>query len=351
MIVTLTPNPSIDRTYAVDRLLPGAVHRADEDWVEAGGKGVNVARVLRAHGVAVRAVLPIGGPTGESVRELLRADGIEVDAVAIDGDLRCNVTVTDPLGGVTKVNAAGPTMSPVELDDLVGRVVEVVGAVAVAAPDEPVWMVSCGSLAPGSPDSLLADVIARVREDVAARVHVAVDSSGEALRAAVAATPDVIKPNLTELEELCARPLPTFADVVEGAQQLHAAGVGTVLVSLGSEGAVLVGEDAVLAAEAPPVRVRTTVGAGDALLAGYLSHVGSGPVEALRHAVAFGAAAVQRPIGAIAGPGSVDVPSVVVTEGFEPSRPSRSRSEARAAGNGTTTAVSQGDRASLGERA
>ncbi len=351
MIVTLTPNPGIDRTYAVERLMPGTVHRAGRDWVEAGGKGVNVARVLRAHGVAVRAVLPIGGPTGESVRELLRADGIDIDAVPVAGDLRCNVTLTDPEGGVTKVNASGPTMSPAEVGALVERVVEVVGDAAVSAPDEPVWLVCCGSLTPGAPDTLLADVIGRVRDRVAARVHVAVDSSGEALRGAVAVAPDVIKPNLTELEELCARPLPTFADVVAGAQQLHAAGVGTVLVSLGPEGAVLVGEGAVLTAEAPPVRVRTTVGAGDALLAGYLSHVGSGPVEALRHAVAFGAAAVQRPIGAIAGPASLDVPSVNLTEGFEPPRPSRSRSEARTAGNGTTTAVSQGDRASLGERA
>lgn len=350
MIVTLTPNPGIDRTYAVDALLPGEVHRASHDWIEAGGKGVNVARVLRAHGVRTRAVLPLGGPTGESVRDLLREDGVRVDAVPIAGDLRCNITLTEPDGSVTKVNAAGPELAAAEVTALVARAVEVV-ADAAAADDGDVWLVGCGSLGPGVPDDLFARVIDRVRGEVGARVRVAVDSSGPALRDAVAVGPEVIKPNLAELEELCASPLPTFGEVVDGARRLVADGVGTVLVSLGGDGALLVDGTTVLHAESPVRAVRTTVGAGDALLAGYLSRSVAGPAEALRHAVAFGAAAVQRPIGAIAGPSAIDLPSVVLTEGFDPSRPSRSRPTAPSHEGRAVTAGSLGDRGPLGERA
>lgn len=350
MIVTLTPNPGLDRTYALDALLPGEVHRAAQDWIEAGGKGVNVVRVLRAHGVDTRAVLPIGGPTGESVRDLLRESGVHVEAVPIVGDLRCNITLTEPDGAVTKVNAAGPELAETEVDALVARAVEVVTS-TVAADDGQAWLVGCGSLGPGVPDDLFARVIGRVREGAGDRVRIAIDSSGAALRDAVAAGPDVVKPNLAELEELCARPLPTFGEVVDGARRLVEDGVGAVLVSLGGDGAMLVTAATVLHAESPVRAVRTTVGAGDALLAGYLSRVDAGPGDALRHAVAFGAAAVQRPIGAIAGPATIDLPSVVLTEGFDPSRPSRSRPTAPSQEDRTVTAGSLGDRGPLGERA
>lgn len=353
MIVTLTPNPGIDRTYALDALIPGEVHRASDDWIEAGGKGINVARVLRAHEVDVRAVLPIGGPTGASVLDLLREDDVPVEAVPVAGDLRCNVTLTVPGGTVTKVNAAGPRLAGLELEALAARTVQTVAAAAGThgGTDEQVWLVGCGSLGPGAPDDLFADIVARIRAEGQDRVRFAIDTSGPALRAAVAAAPDVIKPNLTELEELCAAPLPTLGAVAEGAAALLAEGVDAVLVSLGSDGAMLVTGTDVLHAESPVPVVRTTVGAGDALLAGYLSHVAAGPADALRHAVAFGAAAVQRPIGAIAGPAAIDVPAVTITAGFDPSRPSRRRGSAPATEDRAVTAASLGDRGRMGERA
>jgi len=354
VIVTLTPNPGLDRTYALDAFVRGEVHRAAQDWIEAGGKGVNVARVLRAHDVPARAVLPIGGPTGASLLELLRDDDVAVDPVSVKSDLRCNITFTEPDGAVTKVNATGPALSSPEVEALLARAVEVVGAAVESggrATDAPgVWLVGCGSLGPGVPDDLFAQVIERARAVTSGGLRVAIDSSGAALAHAVAVAPDVIKPNLAELEELCARPLPTFGEVIDGARRLVDEGVGTVVVSLGSDGALLVDAETVLHAESPVREVRTTVGAGDALLAGYLSHVGAGPADALRHAVAFGAAAVQRPIGAIAGPAAIDVPSVILTEGFDPSRPSRSRASAPAERDMTVTAGSRGDRGPLGER-
>jgi len=352
MIVTLTPNPGLDRTYAVDALLHGQVNRASADSIEAGGKGVNVARVLSANGRRTRAVLPVGGPTGASVLELLEREGVDTVRVPIAGDLRCNVTLTEPDGTVTKVNAAGPELSSEELAALVtGTVAAVITAVRETPDDTEVWFVGCGSLTPGAPDDLFARIIDRIRLEAPGLVRTAVDSSGPALAASLAARPDIIKPNLHELEELCARPLPTFGDVVDAARGIVATGVGTVLVSLGAEGALEVTATSARHAEAPAAVVRTTVGAGDAMLAGHMSCRTPGPGEALRLAVAFGLAAVQRPIGAVIGPGTIDVPSVILTDGFEPSRPSRTGATARTVGgDAADTAVSLGGRGTWGEK-
>jgi len=357
MIVTLTPNPSIDRTYALDELRRGEVHRSSSDWIEAGGKGINVVRVLAANGVPARPVLPVGGPTGDSVVKLLADEGIAVAAVPIMRDLRCNITLTQPDGQVTKVNAIGPVLADAEIDALVERsatVVEEAHRAHRARAGEPsAWFVSCGSLTPGAPEDLFSRVIARIRSGPAAEVRVAVDTSGPALAATLAARPDVIKPNLSELEELCARPLPTLGDVAEAAHDLATSTVGTVLVSLGEVGALAVTADVTLHAWSPAVPVLTTVGAGDAMLAGYLSHAHLGVAEALRHAVAYGAAAVQRPIGAVAGPGAIDVPAVTITEGFQPSSASRRGRPIPTAGAGATEVAASGrdrDALRMGER-
>jgi 1-phosphofructokinase len=343
VIVTLTPNPGIDRTYAVESLVRGDVNRAGRDWIEAGGKGINVARVLQAHGEAVCAVLPIGGPTGRSVVDLLAEDGVEVVAVEVPGDLRCNITIVEPDGTVTKFNASGPALAREDADALLDA-----SAGAVVA-NAATWLVGCGSLPPGAPDELFALLVQRVRGR-AGDIQVAIDSSGPALAAAITAKPDVIKPNLAELEELSARPLATLGEVVDAARALVALGVGTVLVSLGSEGALLVDATTELLAVAPVEAVRTTVGAGDALLAGYLRSAHLGPEEALRSAVAFGAAAVQRPIGASVGPDDTDVPTVQVTAGFDRARPSRARWETDPAGQAVPVpATSSGGRIRQGE--
>ena len=357
MIITLTPNPSIDRTYALDELRRGEVHRSSGDWVESGGKGINVVRVLAANGVPARPVLPVGGPTGDSVVKLLADEGIEAAAVPIARDLRCNITLTEPDGQATKVNAVGPVLSDAEVDALIERsattVEEAHRAHRAHSNESPVWFVGCGSLTPGAPDDLFARVIARIRSGPADDVHIAVDTSGPALAATLAARPDVIKPNLSELEELCARPLPTLGDVAEAAHSLATTAVGTVLVSLGAVGALAVTADVTLHAWSPAVAVLTTVGAGDAMLAGYLSHAHLGVADALRHAVAYGAAAVQRSIGAVAGPETIDVPAVNITEGFQPSSASRRGRPTSTAGAGATeNAVSSRDRDALrmGER-
>lgn len=290
MIVTVTPNPSLDRTLEVESLDRGEVVRAYADRSDPGGKGVNVSRALVANGHASRAVLPLGGADGALLASLLQGLGIEVAAVPIADAIRSNVTVVEPDGTVTKLNAPGPRLSDVEVEALLER--------AVAETDGAAWVVASGSLAPGTPDDLYARLAAAVRP-VGARL--AVDTSGPALESVLAAGPDVLKPNEEELKEVTGVVPETFGDVVLAANELRSNGVGTVLVSLGPSGAVLVADGQVLHAESDVIVPRSTVGAGDALLAGFLAAGGEGPA-ALAEGVAWGAAACVLPGTAVPGP-------------------------------------------------
>ncbi|MFL6176835.1 MAG: 1-phosphofructokinase family hexose kinase, partial [Ornithinibacter sp.] len=191
MIVTLTPNPSIDRAIVIDALCRGEVHRATSSRVDPGGKGVNVSRALAAQGSPTIAVLPAGGPEGHLMEELLDAAGVARRSVPVVGALRMNVSVLEPDGTTTKLNEPGPQLSPTEVDALLTATLD--------AADGADWVVGCGSLPPGAPAELYAELVARVRER---GIRVAVDSSGTPMTAAVAARPHLIKPNHEELAEL-----------------------------------------------------------------------------------------------------------------------------------------------------
>lgn len=283
MIVTLTLNPSLDRTIEVDQLTRGAVLRAGRARLDPGGKGVNVSRALLANGARSRAVLPCGGEDGRRLVRLLEQEGVDVVAVPCTGSTRSNITLAEPDGTVTKINEPGGAMSPAELDRVAAAVLRAAGSAD--------WVVVCGSLPPGVP----VDVYATLgRRFAAAGIRVAVDTSGPALLAAVAAGAELVKPNREELAEAVGRPLESLRDVVEAAQEMRSWGAGTVLASLGADGAVLVGPGGVLAGESPHVEPRSTVGAGDSLLAGFLSVGGSG-AAALAEGLAWGAAAAGLP--------------------------------------------------------
>lgn len=283
MILTLTPNPSLDLTYGLGELVRGEVQRAGSMSVEAGGKGINVSRNLVANGVASRAVAPVGGPSGEQFLSLLEGSGMDLVRVPVEGAVRMNVSLVEVGGVGTKINAAGPRLSDGELDGLLGRTAE--------AGRDADWLAVCGSLPPGAPVDLYARAVAFGRE---AGCRVAVDSSGPALEAAVGAGPDVIKPNQEELAGLVGRPLDTFGDVLTAAKEVRGGGVDTVIVSLGADGAILVNGDGALHADTPPFVPDSTVGAGDALLAGFL-YAGGGGEAGIVEAVAWGAAAARLP--------------------------------------------------------
>ena len=308
MIVTLTPNPSVDRTVSISDLQRGEVHRATATRIDPGGKGVNISRALTAHKARTLAVLPAGGPEGNLLAELLADAGIEVTIVPIGGSIRANLALVEPDGTTTKVNEPGPLLSGSEIGALLA------GAEATLS-DHPSWMVGSGSLPPGVEHDLYAGLVRRCRD---AGVRVAIDASGPALRHAVTAGPDLIKPNLEELEELVGRSLSTLGDVLGASIDLVTHGVATVVVSLGREGALLVTPSVTALAVAPVPSPLSTVGAGDALLAGYLYATGSGstPVDALRTGVAWGAAAVSLPGSRMPTP--ADVAGIQVSLTTEP---------------------------------
>lgn len=314
MIVTLTPNPSIDRSITVQEVRHGEVNRALGSRVDPGGKGINVSRALTAQGRATTAVLPTGGPEGALMVELLREAGVEHVPVPVRGSLRMNVALLEPGGTTTKVNEPGPTLSAADVEALLDRTVEVYAA-AGSPGRAGGWVVGCGSLPPGAPDDFFARLVDRAR---AAGARVAVDTSGAPLAAAVQARPDLIKPNLEELEELVGRDLPTLADVRTAAADLVDAGVGCVVVSLGGDGALLVDADGTVHASASVDAPLSTVGAGDCLLAGVLAGLdgGLGADGVIGQGVRWGSAAVALPGSAVPAP--ADLLSVHVSVSPEP---------------------------------
>lgn len=287
MIVTVTPNPSIDRTMALATFQRGEVQRARSARVEPSGKGVNVAVALRLAGCPVRAVLPVAGASGRFLIAMLEDLDLPYVTVATSGSARVNTTLIEDDGTTSKINETGPPMTVDEATAVV-RAVEDAGG-----PGD--WVAWCGSLPSGFPSSMLGDAVAAGR---LAGNRVALDTSGAALadvlRRPADQLPHLIKPNSDELADLVGHRLASISDVVDAARGIAARGVETVLVSLGRDGAILVDHDVVIHGEAPVDRVVNTAGAGDALLAGYLAGADGSPAERLTSALQFGAAAVQE---------------------------------------------------------
>lgn len=313
MIVTVTPNPSVDRTIAVDALVRGAVHRATSSRQDPGGKGLNVSRALALNGSQTVAVLPIGGHYGQMMLDLLDTSNVPTRPVRIAGSIRANIAIVEPDGATTKINEPGPVLSASDCAALVRETGNALGGSTG-------WVVGCGSLPPGVSDDFYGELIGHARSWGAKTV---IDSSGAAMAAAMAAKPDLIKPNRIELAEVVGRDLPTLGAVVDAARDVVAGGIEQVLVSLGRDGAVLVTEDGVWCATARAGVPMSTVGAGDALLAGYLGAIAGGaPMpDALAQAVAFGAAAVALPGSEMPRPGDVAAAAVSVAAGFDRALP------------------------------
>jgi 1-phosphofructokinase len=316
MIVTVTPNPSIDRTVTLSApLTRGAVHRVSSVTSEPGGKGVNVARALTLAGVDAVAVLP--APANDPLVAALTAAAVPFRCVPADGAVRTNLAITEHDGTTTKLNEPGAAIDAATLDALTRSV--------VASAESAAWVVLSGSLPPGVPDHWYADVVALL-EPYPCRV--AIDTSDGPLAALVAsfdrAAPDLIKPNAEELASVLGySPQALEAAVAQGdpepvvsaARQLVDRGVRAVLATLGPAGAVLVDETGSWLATPPPIVARSTVGAGDASLAGYLrADVGGAvPPQRLQMAVAYGSAAAALPGSALPTPAQVNLDAVQVT--------------------------------------
>jgi 1-phosphofructokinase len=330
-VVTLTANPSLDRTLELPGpLAAGGIIRLLGSATEPGGKGVNVARAVAAAGADVVSVLPAADH--DPIILALHERGLRLVTVPVDGEVRTNYTLTSPDGTTTKLNEPGVALTgPVRaaLADALRR--EAAGAR---------WVVLSGSLPQATPPDWYATLVPGLR---AASARVAVDTSEEPLRALLAAgpeaAPDLLKPNSEELaqiagvseDDVLADPAVALAAV----RRVHDLGVAEVLLTLGGDGALLSTADGGLWSARPPrITVRSTVGAGDSSLAGYLlaDLAGAPPAERLRTAVAYGSASASLPGSAVPTPAQVDGSAVRVTPGMPHSSTPPSTAHVPAAG-------------------
>lgn len=302
MIITLTLNPSLDRTVEVDHLDRGQVVRTSSPTLEPGGKGVNVTRALVNNGTESIAVLPVGGAEGAELGSLLDDANAPSRLVPVSGRTRSNLTVAEPDGTITKLNEPGAALSSADFS--------AVTAALTGSVTDGDWVVISGSVPPECSSDQLVGLMTSVTERGAS---LAVDTSGDALIASLAAGPRLIKPNRTELSEAVGRSLDSMSEVIAAAEELRSRGAERVLVSLGAEGAVLVGEHGALVGESIAFRPRSAVGAGDCFLAGFLSKFSideSDEEAAMTEALAWGAAAVGLPGTSVPGPGDIDYSNV-----------------------------------------
>ena len=288
-VVTVTLNPAIDQTLSIPGFAAGQVNRVAASRSDAGGKGVNVACVLADLGLDVVATGFLGSDNTVLFETLFEQKRIADRFVRIPGCTRVGLKIVDDeTHQTTDINFPGLTPTAEAVAELLDQIASLV------LPGG--WFVLSGSVPSGAPDDLYATLIDAIHERGG---RAALDTSGRALREALASAPEVMKPNVDELSELAGRPLGTAAEARAAAGSLLDRGVERVVVSMGAEGALFVDREKALLARPPRVPVRSTVGAGDAMVAGivYATILGLPLEDVARTATAGGAYAVTR-IGA-----------------------------------------------------
>ncbi|WP_405851237.1 1-phosphofructokinase family hexose kinase [Streptomyces sp. NBC_00090] len=283
MILTVTLNAALDVTWGVDSLRPRASHRVDTAYERAGGKGVNVARVLTSLGHNPLATGLAGGPTGRLIREELRAARVREAFLDVAGDSRRTLAVVSrDDGDATVFNGRGPHVDPAEWELFSRHYASLLADVRVA--------VLSGSLPPGVPTDAYARLI---RTAAAAGVVTVLDASGLALIEALEACPDVVKPNLDEIAAATG-----CDDLPTAAAALRVLGARAVVASAGADGLHAITPEGTWRA-APPERLSgNPTGAGDACVAAIAAGLAAGSAwpDILRQAVALSAAAVPCPV-------------------------------------------------------
>jgi 1-phosphofructokinase family hexose kinase len=284
---TVTLNPGLDRTLTVSVLHENSVLRATHSRLDWGGKGFNVTRALQALGVESIALGLVGGFTGQMLTQGLSDLGITTDFIQIPGETRTNTVIEESGSGrYLKVNEPGPTIDAIALDTLHARIF------AHLSPGS--YWALCGSLPPGAPPSVYADLITLIQSHGA---FACLDASGEALRLGLAAAPFLVKPNAEEAAEVTGIPITNTASAQRAATLFLDQGAKLVALSLGADGLLLTNGNQSIRARPPQVAVQTLVGVGDALLAGllYALHHRLSLTDIARWGVAAGTAAAMSP--------------------------------------------------------
>jgi len=324
-VVTVTLNPAIDQTVQIEGFQCGEVNRVVGLAQNAGGKGVNVASALSDLEVPVLATGFLGQQNAALFEELFRNKNIADRFVRLQGSTRMGLKIVDtPTRKVTEINYPGLTPDPEHLEGLF--------ATLRGEARHGTWFVLSGSLPPGVPPEIYGRMVREIRE-LGARVIL--DTSGEPLRHALEQGPDIVKPNQSELEQMTGHTLESIEEVAEAAATLVAKGVGLVVVSMGSRGALFVSDKEVLLTTPPKVQVQSTVGAGDTMVAGlvYAQLQDFGLAKTARLATAFGTHAVTRIESGVDRTAILELETKIVTKELRASRmlanpPSRATAQA-----------------------
>jgi 1-phosphofructokinase len=278
-IATVSLNPAIDQTALVPNFTAGTVNRVQREQSDAGGKGVNVASFLAHFDFAVAVTGLLGDANLQPFVRLFAENGIDDRFVRVPGLTRVNVKIVDEVQDrVTDINFPGLRAG----DDDLRRLFAAIDELA----DDTDWFVLSGSIPSGVPETVYADLLARLKKRAKT---VVLDASGPAFAAAIPAAPDIIKPNIEELQELVGHQLDGEAAIIEAARSLVARGIRLVAVSMGPRGALFIEDGAAVLALPPKIAVKSTVGAGDAMVSGIVTGTlrGLDLAERARLATAF----------------------------------------------------------------
>jgi 1-phosphofructokinase/tagatose 6-phosphate kinase len=316
MILTVTLNAAIDRTLAVPNFHVGRRHRAVEQTAVAGGKGVNVARALKALGRPVLATGTAGGGTGARIIELLDDEGITNDFVRIGDESRMSTAVIDPTDGVTtEINERGPALTGTERERAVERVLYLAQGAQI--------VVLCGSLPRGVSVELYGQLVEELRR---LGVTTVLDTEGEPLRVGTRSGPALVTPNLTEAEELVGHEFADDEDQLNGVREIVAMGARDAVITYEAGCVALLGGDSAervaYRVTIEPREAMSPIGAGDAFLAGYVAglYEHRSAEDCLRFATACGAESVRHVGAGVIDPREVErlLPEVTVERLAEP---------------------------------
>lgn len=301
MILTVTLNPAVDKTYTSGELITGHVNRMRTVMSIAGGKGINVTRVLRQYGYPVCATGFLGGYAGNFIEDYLRANQVYCRFIHVDGETRSNMNILADNGYVTEILEPGPKINEEQMQQFLTQYEKLL-------PESELVILS-GSLAAGLPEDFYSVLIDKARMR---GIKTLLDTSGESLRKGIEAKPYLIKPNQKELEYIIGHKLVNRNDVVEAALSIHASGVAHVIVSMGKKGLLSVDGGKVFFAKAAKIKVLNTVGCGDSVVASYAMSIMSRVrnEEALQRAAAISMANATTLI-------SADIPKETADELLE----------------------------------
>lgn len=285
MIITLTCNPAIDKTAYVDKLQPGSLHRLQGVVQSVGGKGINVSKTLRALHTTSLAMGFLGGSSGAYIADMLREYGIEQDFLWIDDVTRTNVKLVESNGVLTELNEPGPTILPQQAQELTERLLTHVR--------QDTLVVLSGKLSCGMREDFYKNLIHAIH---AKGGSVLLDAEADALRLAIQAEPEIIKPNWQEICTYFHVPMDiSMPQMIAKAKTLLKGKTKLIVISMGKDGALFLTPEAIWHANALAVKARSSVGAGDAMVAGiaYAKEMGYAMNDMITLAVACGGGAVM----------------------------------------------------------